>query len=110
MAKKKQKKVHLHKKEIQFLRGKAHPITPLVMIGQNGISDTVLEEIERALDLHELIKIKVQATSGLDRKEVGQELVQHTNAGLVQVIGKIVILYRPSKDINPDKKISLPKV
>lgn len=109
MAKKKQKKVHLNKKQIQSLRGTAHTITPLVMIGQNGISSTVIDEIEYALDHKELIKVKVQATSGLDRKEVGAELVDQTNAGLVQVIGKMIILYRPSKDLDKDKKVSLPK-
>ena len=109
MAKKKQKKVRLIKKQVQFLRGLAHTITPLVMIGQNGITPTVLDEIEYALDAHELIKVKIQATATLDRKEVGAELVGQTNAGLVQVIGKMVVLYRPSKDMNPDKKIRLPK-
>lgn len=109
MTKRKQKKVRLIKKQIQFLRGKAHVINPLVMIGQQGISPTVLDEIEQALDLHELIKIKVQSTSGLDRKETGAELISQTNAGLVQIIGKMIILYRPSKDLDPEKKISLPK-
>ncbi len=109
MAKKKQKKVHLNKKQIQSLRGQAHSLTPLVMIGQNGISATVIDEIEYALDHNELIKIKVQSTSGLDRKEVGQELVEQTNAGLVQTIGKMIVLYRPSKEIDPAKKISIPK-
>lgn len=109
MAKKKQKKVRLGKKQVQFLRGKAHTITPLVMIGQNGIIPTVIDEIEYALDHHELIKVKVQATADLDRKEVGAELVNHTNAGLVQIIGKMIVLYRPSKDLAPDKKIHLPR-
>ncbi len=108
MAKKKQKKVHLNKKQIQALRGTAHTITPLVMIGQNGISSTVLDEVECALDHNELIKVKVQATSGLGRKEVAAELVNQTNAGLVQVIGKMIVLYRPSKDLDKEKKISLP--
>ncbi len=109
MAKQKQKKVHLNKKQVQFLRGRAHSITPLVMIGQNGISQTVIDEIEYALDQNELIKVKVQTTSGLDRKAVGAELIEHTNAAQVQLIGKMVVLYRPSKDIKEDKKISLPK-
>ena len=109
MAKKKQKKVHLIKKQVQFLRGKAHTITPLVMIGQHGMTPTVLDEIEYALDQHELIKIKIQSSSGLDRKEVAASLIEQTNAGLVQIIGKMIILYRPSKDLPPEKKISLPK-
>ncbi|MDA3835807.1 MAG: ribosome assembly RNA-binding protein YhbY [Spirochaetales bacterium] len=108
MAKQKQKKVLLNKKQVLFLRGLAQTITPLVMIGQNGISPTVLDEIAYALDHNELIKVKVQATSSLDRKEVGEALVKHTNAGQVQIIGKMIVLYRPSLDIHKDKKISLP--
>ena len=109
MSKQKQKKVRLNKKQVQFLRGKAHVINPLVMIGQHGITPTVLDEIEYALDHKELIKIKIQSTSGLDRKETGAELISQTNAGLVQIIGKMIILYRPSKDLEPEKKIHLPK-
>lgn len=108
MAKQKQKKVSLNKKQVQFLRGKAHTITPLVMIGQNGITQTVMDEIEYALDHNELIKVKVQTTAGLDRKEVGEALVNKTNAAQVQIIGKMIILYRPSKEIDDAKKITLP--
>jgi RNA-binding protein len=79
------------------------------MIGQNGVTPTVIDEVDTALDHNELIKVKLQATATVDRKEVSEELVQQTNAGLVQVIGKIIILYRPSLEMDKEKKIRLPK-
>ena len=84
----------LNKKQIQHLKGLAHHLNPVVMIGNNGLTEGVLAEIEIALAHHELIKVKIVAA-----------IVRESGAQNVQVIGKMVVLYRPSEA----RKIILPK-
>lgn len=74
------------------------------MVGQNGLKDSILEELEIALDFHELIKVKIAADKE-EREEIAQELVQSSKAELVQHIGQMIVLFRR----NPKKpKIILP--
>ena len=79
---------------LRTLKSQAHDLKPVVMIGQKGLSKSVLEEIELALDHHELIKVKI-AHERDDRKACTKEIVTKTKAQLVQSIGKIITLYRP---------------
>lgn len=95
----------LTNKQIQFLRGEAHSLKPVVQLGSNGFTEGVLAEIENALGIHELIKIKIPAE---DREELSlyvEAIVRETKAVKVQLIGKTLILFKQSKD----KKIELPK-
>lgn len=85
--------MNLSTKQKQHLKGLAHPLKPVVLLGSNGLTEGVLAEIEQALEHHELIKVKI-ATE--DRE---------TGACNVQVIGKTLVLYRPTKE----RKISLPR-
>ena len=95
----------LTNKQIQFLRGEAHSLKPVVQLGSNGFTEGVLAEIENALGIHELIKIKIPAE---DREELSlyvEAIVRETKGVKVQLIGKTLILFKQSKD----KKIELPK-
>ncbi|WP_456375730.1 ribosome assembly RNA-binding protein YhbY [Thiolapillus sp.] len=97
--------VPLSKPQIKHLRSLAHKLKPVVMIGQHGLRDSVLEEIGIALDFHELVKIKVSAGDREDRDRIINGIVEHTGAEKVQRIGNMVILFRR----NPKKpKIVLP--
>ena len=78
-----------------------HSLKPVVTIAGNGISETVLAEIERALDDHELIKIKLAIVDRDTRKRLTLDILQHTSAELVQEIGKVVLIIRPAKKPNP---------
>ncbi len=80
------------------LRADAHALNPVVIIGQAGLTDAVLAEIELALDYHELIKIKVRAERE-DRQPITSAICQHTGAELIQTIGQVVVIYR----LNPAK-------
>ncbi len=80
------------------LRAKAHRLKPVVMIGQSGLTEAVLTEIEGALVAHELIKIKIRAERE-QRKEISTQICIKTKAELIQTIGQITIIYR----YNPDK-------
>lgn len=85
-------------KERQHLKARAHKLKPVVMIGGNGVTAAVNKEIERALNDHELIKIRVQAEDRELRQELLQAICDATEAELVQKIGNIGIFYRPRKD------------
>lgn len=87
------------------MKGLAHALNPIVMIGNNGLTDTVLREIALSLAHHELIKVKVNLENPDDRRATMQSIAQKTGASSVQIIGKIVVLYLPSKK----KKITLPR-
>ncbi len=76
----------------------AHHLKPVVMIGQSGLTDAVIAEIELALDCHELIKVKIRAERD-ERKEICNKICLTTKAELVQSIGQIIIIYR----LNPKK-------
>jgi RNA-binding protein len=80
------------------LKAEAHALKPVVMIGQSGLTDAVLAEIELALDTHELIKVKIRAERE-DRREISEKICLSTGAELIQAIGQIAVIYR----LNPDK-------
>ena len=78
----------------QHLRSLAHTRQPVVMIGNNGLSVTVLKEIELALNSHELIKIKAASNELETRRTWMDEICVGTGASPVQQIGKILVIYR----------------
>lgn len=75
------------------LKAKAHTLKPVVMIGQAGLTDAVLTEIDIALNCHELIKIKIRAEKD-ERSVIGKEICEKTGAALIQTIGQIAVIYR----------------
>jgi len=79
-----------------FLRSLAHPLKPVVATGQAGLTTAVLNEIERSLAHHELIKIKVNFEDRDTRKKQSEIICQKTGCQRVQNIGRIVVLYRPA--------------
>ena len=92
-------------KQARFLRGLGHHLKPVVMVGKEEINDSVLRAVEEALDAHELIKVKLQEGCLSSRDEVAEELSSQTQSAVAQILGKIILLYRPGKE----QKIQLPK-
>ena len=78
----------------QHLRSLAHTRQPVVMIGNNGLSASVLKEIELALNAHELIKIKAASNELETRRTWLADICAGTGASPVQQIGKILVIYR----------------
>jgi len=96
----------LSKKQIKFLRGKCHVLKPVIMMGQKGLTEEVLSELDIALTHHELVKIKLSIDDRDQRKQTAGEICDKSNAEEVQSIGKTLTVYR----VNPDKAIIvLPK-
>ena len=83
------------------LRNVAHKLNPIVMVGGNGLSENVQLEVDRALEDHELIKVKFAVGDRDLKRQLIKELVGIVEAELVQEIGNIAVLYRPSEDPNP---------
>ena len=83
----------LSDKQIRHLKGLAHHLKPVVRVGQHGLRDSVLAELEGALDAHELVKVKIVAEKA-GRIEVIGQLTEATGAELIQHIGQIAVLFR----------------
>ena len=81
-----------------------HHLKPVLTVADNGLTEGVLAELERALGDHELIKIKVNILDRESRLEAIAELCKAGKAELVQVIGKRALLYR--KNVNVNKQLS----
>ncbi|HCN63367.1 MAG TPA: ribosome assembly RNA-binding protein YhbY [Pseudomonas sp.] len=81
-----------------------HHLKPVLTVADNGLTEGVLAELERALGDHELIKIKVNILDRESRLEAIAELCKAGKAELVQIIGKMALLYR--KNVNVNKNLS----
>ncbi len=92
-------------KQNRYLRGLGHHLKPIVMIGKEEVNAAVISATEEALEIHELIKVKLQEGCLSDRKVVAQALAEATGAAVAQVLGKNFLLYRKSKE----PQIQLPK-
>lgn len=79
------------------LKARAHSLNPTVMIGNAGLTASVLDEISRTLKSHELIKIRVMSDDREARAAIMQEICSQLNAGAVQHIGKILVVYQPQE-------------
>ncbi|MGL4859210.1 MAG: ribosome assembly RNA-binding protein YhbY [Enterobacteriaceae bacterium] len=80
----------------RYLQGLAHHLNPVVMIGNNGLTESVLREIDLSLNTHELIKIRVAGEEREARSEALQQICQKVSAAAVQQIGKVLVIWRPS--------------
>jgi RNA-binding protein len=78
------------------LRAKAHALKPVVIVGEKGVTDTVLQEIDRALFDHELIKVKIAASDQEEFSGQVEAIESKLSLEVVQKIGHIVVLYRKS--------------
>lgn len=84
-------------KQKRFLRAKAHHLTPIFQIGKNGVTKEVIEQIDHALDKRELFKITLLQNTSVTPKEAAEQLKEQLNCHIVQIIGKIIVLYRVAK-------------
>lgn len=90
--------------KIKQLRGIGHKLNPIVIISENGLTDGVGNELERALNDHELIKIKLAIGDRDARQAVLDDVIRLSKAEVIQQIGKVALIYRLAKKTN--KKLS----
>jgi RNA-binding protein len=82
----------------QALKGRAHTLRPVVLLGSAGLTDKVLREIDRALTAHALIKVKVPNDDRRERTQIAADVAEKLSAANVQSIGKIIVLFRPQPE------------
>ena len=80
------------------LRAQAHHLKPVVLVGQNGVTPAVVEEIDRALDDHELIKVRMRGHDRESRAAAVSEICDQLEAEKVQLIGGTAVFYRQNKE------------
>ena len=91
-------KKNLSNVEKKALRKKAYSLKPFVMIGQRGLTNAVLAEVDVALNAHELIKVRIRGADKKKRTEQCAQIEQKLNAEVVHQIGSITVLYRTTTD------------
>ncbi|MBV1879942.1 MAG: YhbY family RNA-binding protein [Pseudomonadales bacterium] len=89
------------KSQLKRFRAIGHKLKPIVTLAGNGVSDAVMKEINRAIDDHELIKIRVNAENRQDRSNLIAKVSQLSATEIVQTIGNIALLYKPAVQPNP---------
>lgn len=90
--------MQLSERQKKTLRGIGHTLKPVVMVGDKGLSETVMVELDNALQYHELIKVSVRAGERAARDELITAICEKHNAQLVQRIGNIALIFRRNKD------------
>ena len=84
----------------KHLRGLGHALKPLIMVGDAGLSESLMAEFESTLAHHELLKVRVRVGDRKARDAIIEELCGRSGATLVQRVGNMALLYRE----NPEKK------
>ncbi|ABI70834.1 MULTISPECIES: ribosome assembly RNA-binding protein YhbY [Shewanella] len=97
--------MNLTTKQKQHLKGLAHSLKPVVLLGGNGLTEGVLAEIDSALTHHELIKVKVASADRELKNAIVDAIVRETQSTKVQLIGHVLVIFRHSAEM----KIALPK-
>lgn len=85
--------------ERSALRAEAHGLNPVVMIGEAGLTESVMKEIATSLDAHGLIKVRVFGDDREARVAMYEQICEELDAAPVQHIGKLLVLYRPKKEV-----------
>ncbi len=91
-------------KQVRHLRALGHKLKPVVLVGKEAVTERLITSCKEQLDTHELIKVKILESCPQDRKEVANDLAQHTGASVAQILGRTILLYLPG----PDQLITLP--
>ena len=86
----------LSRETTKHYRSLGHDLKPVVMISENGLTEGVINELHRAFDDHELIKVKIAISDRNSRKALAQNISETCSAELVQEIGKVALFYRES--------------
>ena len=85
-------------KNRSYLRGEANSLNPVVHVGKDGITESVIEQLDAALEDHELLKVRILESTGRETRSAAEELATATGSNVVQVIGGIAILFRQREE------------
>ena len=96
-------------KQKRFLCRRAGGLNAAVSIGKAGVSEATVERIRQLLEAHELVKLRLPAGLGRERKQMAERLAEAAAAACVEILGRTVLLYRPSRRLGEDERIVLPQ-
>ena len=100
--------MELTSSQAKYLRGLAHSLEPVVMVGQKGFTETLVKSVDANLTVHELIKVKFLDFKEKEQKlEITSQITKATGSALAGLIGHVAILYRPHPEAGK-QKIKLP--
>lgn len=88
--------MELRGKQKRFLRSQAHHLQPIFQIGKGGLNDAVIVQIEEALEKRELIKVSLLQNTDEVAEEVAEVLAARIHCDVVQIIGRVLVLFKPS--------------
>jgi RNA-binding protein len=91
--------MELNEKQRRHLKGLAHPLKPVVLMGNSGLTPAVVAETDRALTDHELIKVRLPGAERDQRDAALASLAERTSSALVTRIGHVAVLYRPNPQL-----------
>ena len=89
--------MELTSKQRKELEKVAHDLQPVVIVGGAGVTDDVMDMVDRSLAAHELIKVKFNEYKD-EKQELTQQICERTDATLVRIIGNIAILFREKEE------------
>lgn len=96
----------LSSSQIRYLRSLAHDLSPVILLGNKGATDAVVRELNLALGIHELVKVKLSGGDKDERQAQIDVLTAGTQAEKIHQIGHVVVLFRRNID---EPKIALPR-
>ncbi|KRM18728.1 hypothetical protein FC40_GL000510 [Ligilactobacillus hayakitensis DSM 18933 = JCM 14209] len=88
--------MNLRGKQKRFLRSKAHGLNPIFQVGKDGFSEIWLEEVDKALDRRELIKVNILQNSLVETDELKAFIEENSSINVVQIIGNVLVLFKVS--------------
>ena len=91
--------MQLSEKQRRHLKGLAHPLKPVILLGNAGLTDAVVAETQRALNDHELIKVRLPGLDREDRDAALALLAERTGSTMVTRIGHVAVLYRAHPEV-----------
>jgi RNA-binding protein len=109
VIKEENEKLRLSGKQKRYLKGLGHHLSPVVLVGKEGMSPKLIEAASLELQHHELIKIKIGNNSNVAKQDAASTLTAATGSELVQLIGKTLLLYKENPERHREEKIILPK-
>lgn len=98
----------LSESQKKYLRGLGHTLKPLLMVGDAGLSESVLAEFESTIAHHELVKIKVRTGDREIRDDIIARLCANESTALIQRIGNVALLYRANPEKKVEKRLRIP--
>jgi RNA-binding protein len=96
-------------KQRSYVKKLANPMKPLLQIGKDGLTENVMEQLDKLLNDHEIVKVHVLSNSLLDAKETAFEVCEELKSDFISALGNKFVVYRESRLKSRDERLQLPK-